>query len=970
MLYTESIQQLEASNFRSLGAEHCQGGSSVKICTKTSKDRRKTHNCKKYYSYVKYFRRNKKIVGKRCYRISSSRSKRAGLLQHFFRGFKKGRGSTTDSKPKTTKSISREIPFQDGNFTVNYSSSTKGRLGVNSGFKRCLPSNSNVSCSQEVSKILYSGCPLSVSSNAFRDFHGTQGVYESNGHNRGSSSKSADSHFHVSGRLACQKPMQTITSSASCNYSASFSGLGIGNKSRQVSPSTLSNDNLFRGSFRPEIGVGFPIRNPFPPVIGNNFGNCSQFSNSSFMFPSPFGTHGFMYRHSALWPFAYAPYSNIPFVFLAPSCGQFNATNTGISNLGFSPSMVATERQCFQGCPASGVHIRPNSVDRCIQVGMGGSFREPSCIRSVASSVEGSPYQLARNESSMECFGSISGQGSGSQCSNQVRQLNSLCLHQSSRRNEINSSLHSSLGNDELVYRQADSSTCGSYSGEKELLSGQIVQGPVSHTNNGVEFEKVCSLSSISDSGDSQHRLICHKRKQSVGSVLQSLPRSISSDMRCAVCGLVRDVCLCLSTPNSHTKGVTKNQERRLSSSVSSSDGSKSILVSTTDRTVGRNSIKTSCNTRSSVSKQGNVVASKSKKSRISSMENIKKPKSAEQFSKQASDFMEQSVRVSTRKLYSVRWDTFCRWCTKRHIDPFTASITSVADFLVFLHTVKKFKVPTIIGYRSAINSKHKGWENQTVGTSKHLSKLIKGIFNVNPTVKPLLPNWDLPSVLWRLCDFPFEPLLSCDFKFLTWKTVFLLALASASRVSELHALSVQEGNFRYERNGIRLLPNLQFLSKTQRLNKPWNPIFIPRFDTFATEEKDLLLCPFRALKMYIKRTDSRRKEIESENVFLTYQKGVNKSASKDSIARWIVSLIKYVYEDLNKQLDTVRAHDTRKLSTSWALFNGATISEIIKAAHWASDNTFTSFYMKDVPTKEARFARAAILDAVKQKDV
>jgi integrase len=134
-----------------------------------------------------------------------------------------------------------------------------------------------------------------------------------------------------------------------------------------------------------------------------------------------------------------------------------------------------------------------------------------------------------------------------------------------------------------------------------------------------------------------------------------------------------------------------------------------------------------------------------------------------------------------------------------------------LADFSVYLHSVKKCKVATIIGHRSAISSKHKGWGGRSVSTNGDLSKLIKGIFNSNPILKPLLPNWDLPSVLWRLCDPPFEPLLSCDVKFLTWKTVFLIALATASRVSELHALSVKDGNLRYERHGIRLLPNLQF---------------------------------------------------------------------------------------------------------------------------------------------------------------
>jgi hypothetical protein len=43
----------------------------------------------------------------------------------------------------------------------------------------------------------------------------------------------------------------------------------------------------------------------------------------------------------------------------------------------------------------------------------------------------------------------------------------------------------------------------------------------------------------------------------------------------------------------------------------------------------------------------------------------------------------------------------------------------------------------------------------------------------------------------------------------------------------------------------------------------------------FATEARELLLCPYRALKMYIKRTESQRKEIDSDSLFITYQKGV-----------------------------------------------------------------------------------------------
>jgi hypothetical protein len=55
---------------------------------------------------------------------------------------------------------------------------------------------------------------------------------------------------------------------------------------------------------------------------------------------------------------------------------------------------------------------------------------------------------------------------------------------------------------------------------------------------------------------------------------------------------------------------------------------------------------------------------------------------------------------------------------------------------------------------------------------------------------------------------------------------------------------------------------------------------------------------------MYIKRTESQRKEIDSDSLFITYQKGVCRPGSKNSVARrWIVSLIKWVYQDTSKHL-------------------------------------------------------------------
>ena len=51
------------------------------------------------------------------------------------------------------------------------------------------------------------------------------------------------------------------------------------------------------------------------------------------------------------------------------------------------------------------------------------------------------------------------------------------------------------------------------------------------------------------------------------------------------------------------------------------------------------------------------------------------------------------------------------------------------------------------------------------------------------------VPSWDLSLVLSILSKAPFEPIKSISMKELTFKTVFLLALATGKRRSELHAL-------------------------------------------------------------------------------------------------------------------------------------------------------------------------------------
>ncbi len=104
------------------------------------------------------------------------------------------------------------------------------------------------------------------------------------------------------------------------------------------------------------------------------------------------------------------------------------------------------------------------------------------------------------------------------------------------------------------------------------------------------------------------------------------------------------------------------------------------------------------------------------------------------------------------------------------------------------------------------------------------------------------------------------------------------------------------------------------------------------------------LICPVRALRQYVDRTQSFR---TSEQLFVCYggqQKG--KSVSKQRMACWIVDAITLANEAQDVPcLLRLHAHSTRGVASSWALAGGASLAEICRAAGWMTPNTFAKFY-------------------------
>ena len=78
------------------------------------------------------------------------------------------------------------------------------------------------------------------------------------------------------------------------------------------------------------------------------------------------------------------------------------------------------------------------------------------------------------------------------------------------------------------------------------------------------------------------------------------------------------------------------------------------------------------------------------------------------------------------------------------------------------------------------------------------------------------LPKWNLSVVLNELTKAPFEPMKDTDLKRLTFKTAFLLALASGKCCSKIHAWVANTLSNLGQWEKVALFPSSDFIAKNQ----------------------------------------------------------------------------------------------------------------------------------------------------------
>ena len=248
------------------------------------------------------------------------------------------------------------------------------------------------------------------------------------------------------------------------------------------------------------------------------------------------------------------------------------------------------------------------------------------------------------------------------------------------------------------------------------------------------------------------------------------------------------------------------------------------------------------------------------------------------------------------------------------------------------------------------------GLAASTINTNKSaITKPINYAFNINfntelfnnipkscaalnpgPPPKPI--SWSLGKVLELAVSIENE---TASVKRLSQKCLFLLAMASGARLSEIVALVRGEGNIQYLDSGhVLLYPDSVFLAKNELPNNRWGPWRIPSL------QEEPSLCPVACLKRYLQVTSHLR-----EGQIFRGDEG-----SKLSLKQVRAKLLYFIQSaDPNS---VPAGHDCRKVATSINFFEFMNFEGLTSYTGWKSPRVFYRNYLKSV--EDVRYSLVA----------
>ena len=314
-----------------------------------------------------------------------------------------------------------------------------------------------------------------------------------------------------------------------------------------------------------------------------------------------------------------------------------------------------------------------------------------------------------------------------------------------------------------------------------------------------------------------------------------------------------------------------------------------------------------------------------------SRVETLKRHYRKSGFSGRAARVMAGVLWESSSRLYQSRWKIFCGWCRGRGVAPVNATVPIVVDILIHLRQDKGLSVSAVKGYCSALNSVL-ALKGRDLASSREITTLLRSFSRSINLVELRPPAWDVSLVLQSLTGAPYEPLRTCEERFLAQKKLFLLALASAKRIGDLHALS-------YRVSHTRNWGEVSFSFVTGFVAKTQDPSSLaPRFEGFSVpalpnarnNRNGRLLCPVRAVRCYLDRTAAHHPRCE--RFFVTAGRS-KKEIAKTTVSFWLRKTVSRSYElsGMALPVPAPRARETRGIAPSLLFKKNFAVDQVLE---------------------------------------
>ena len=581
----------------------------------------------------------------------------------------------------------------------------------------------------------------------------------------------------------------------------------------------------------------------------------------------------------------------------------------------------------------------------------GGEVTDSS--RSVVNLGDDMAHQYAGTDGSVVVPQALSDPGREQSRIDPVGQHHNLCLYQQERRHKVSDSVQDSSETLVMVPGEKYCSPSCPCSGGRQCPCGFLVSPK--DRPQGVVPPQSCSQHSVPHVGKTPGGFICLNSQQEAEQLLFLVPLPSGNEQGCFLDKLGSIFSgLRFSSDSSPVEGPPENKEGQGQGDSDHPEVAGQSVVLNDSGDVDRHSLPASV-----VAGPPNSVQGSSPQPQAAQLGGmaIKRQRLGKRgFSDKVVETMAGARAQSTITCYETRWKTFSNWCSERDQNPFEADVTAITDFLQLLFD-KGRSWSTVKGYVSAISAFHPEYATIPLGSNRDIREFIEGVYKQRPPIKPIVPRWELGMVLQALNDGIFEPPEKASLEAWTMKTVFLVAITSAARVSELQALDSRPELFRIHRYKATLRLNPAFTPKV-----PW-PEYLNReieLEGFYPHGKDHIekslhkLCPVRALRYYLDKTKDIRKDPQ---LFVSYQAGKQgNKVTKATIARWIKNTILFAYRHLGRQIpvSSVKAHSTRAVAASLADVKGVSPADLCAAATWSSSLVFAKHYRLDMSARKS----------------